>query len=163
MKAFVIAACLAATAAGVARADVSRTEFTYSPVTIACNVLEVDPSMGTYAGGVIWVNFNGKSLLSASPGFGISFDKRRCKRIHTATLPKPIIPQPSYAMSQGEDSECPVSRPVVIHAHFIKRAGRLDGLYVSVRLRRTGSWVAAGLVTVRGYGRVYYGPTCKTR
>jgi hypothetical protein len=163
MKTFAMAACLAAACASAARADVSRSEFTYSPVTIVCNVLEVDPAMGTYGGGVIYVNFNGKPLLNASPGYGISFDKRRCKRIRTATLPKPVVPRPSFAMSQGEDYECPVSRPVVIHAHFLKRAGRLDALYMSVRLRRTGSWVVAGLVNLRGHGREYLGPTCKSR
>lgn len=163
MKVFTIIACLAAACASAAYADVSRSGFTYSPLTIVCDVLEADVAMGTYAGGVITVSFASKPLLNASPGFGMSFDKRRCKRVPTGILPKPVVPRPSYRMGTGEFYECATNRPVVIHAHFLRRAGRLSGLYVSVRLRPNGRWVAAGLVTFNGQGREYIGPTCVGR
>ena len=160
MKPFAIVACLAAACASAAYAGVSSSSFTYSPLTIVCDVIETDLVLGTYAGGNIIVSFASKPLLNASPGFGLSFDKRQCKRIPTRTLPKPIIPRPSYPMGTGDSYECATNHPVIIHAHFLKTAGRLNALYVSVRLRASGRWVAAGLVTLKGHGRQYLGPTC---
>lgn len=160
MRALTIIACLAAACASAAYAGVSRSSFTYSPLTIVCNVIEADVSMGTYAGGVITVSFSSKPLLNASPGFGMSFDKRQCKRVSIRTLPKPVVPRPSFPMGTGEYYECPTNRPVVIHAHFLRSSGRLNGLYLSVRLRGSGRWVVAGLLTFTGHGREYLGPTC---
>jgi hypothetical protein len=168
MKTLTIAAFVAAVCFSAAQAGVSATRFTYSPVTIVCSAPEVDVYMGTYAGGNFTANFWGKPLLNASPGFGISFDKRRCKRIRTRTLPRPVVPRPNFPMQVGEDGECSTNPDfrnvaVVLHVHFLKRAGRLSGLYASVRVRRTGRFIAAALITLRGSGRGFWGSTCVSR
>lgn len=162
MRALIIVACIGTACVSAAQAEISRSWLTYSPRTIACGVFEADVAMGTYGGGNIAVSFGGKPLLNASLA-GTWIDTRRCRRIRTRTVPKPVVPRPSYPMTQGEFYECPVSGPVVIHAHFLKSAGRLSGLYVSVRVRRTGRFVAAGVLTINRRGREYIGPTCKSR
>jgi hypothetical protein len=135
----------------------------YSPINLECRLIEVDIAMGTFGGGNIAITFTGKTIFSASLSGVVWTDKRHCKRIAAGPLPNPTVPSPSYPMGRGDFVECSVSRPVIIHAHFLKRSGRLTGVYVSVRLRGTGRFVAAGLLRANRSGRQFLGPTCISR
>lgn len=162
MKFLTFTACLAAACVTAAAAG-GASRPTFSPRTIVCQVPSVYVTLGTAQGGAIVVEGGGYTLLNATPRFGTIIDAPRCKRIRTRAVPKPIVPRPNYPMGLGASSDCTTSAAVVIHAHFLRSAGRVTGLYVSVRIRRTGRFVVAGLLTARGRSREYIGPTCVAR
>jgi hypothetical protein len=62
-------------------------------------------------------------------------------------------------MGVGVSYDCSSRDSVLIHARFLRSGGRVTGLYVSVRERRTSRFVAGGLFTLRG-AREYIGSTC---
>ncbi len=167
MKVVMLVACLAAACVGAARAEVSGSALTFAPTTVVCWLPDVQVSMGPYAGGIFSATATSQLLLTASQA-GITFDRRRCKRVRTGKLPRPYVPQPNFTTRLGADADCTTNPnvrnvAVVIHAHFVKSAGRVFRIYGSVRIRRTGRFIAAGLISVRGSARVFWGSTCVIR
>jgi hypothetical protein len=164
MKSLTLAACLLVACSLTAAAGRAESPWTYSPRTIACSFSELHVEMGTAQGGVIVVSASGRALISTNAAHGIvkPIDSH-CKRIVIKTLPKPLLPRPSYPMNLGSSSDCTSRGPVLIHAHFLRTAGRPSGLYVSVRERRTGRFIIAGLITARQPAREYIGSTCVGR
>jgi len=163
MRLFALTACLAAACPSVVSAEGATSPFTHAPRTLVCSFTELRIGWGTSQGGVFVVTNGAAALINASAARGIvrRID-RYCKRIRTRTLPRPTLPLPNYPMAPGAGYECSSRGPVLIHARFLRTAGRLTGLYVSVRERRTGRFIAGGLFTLRG-AREYIGPTCVGR
>jgi hypothetical protein len=150
MKFLTFIACLAAACLSTTPAIGATSPWTYSPRTIVCSFSEIHVSFGTLEGGTFAVTNGGDTLFSASPARGIvrRMDSH-CKLIRTRTLPKPVMPSASYPMGLGEEFDCSSRGPVLIHAHFLRTAGRLSGLYISIRERRTGRFIAAARFSER--------------
>ena len=163
MKSLTLIACLMA-ACLTRTADAATSPWTYSTRTLVCSLTELQISFGTTKGGIFVVSNGRDVLLNAWAARGILKPiNSHCKRLRPRTLPKPIVPRPSYPMGVGEDSECSSRGPVLIHARFLRSGERVTGLYVSVRERRTGRFIAAGLFSARGPARAHIGPTCVGR
>jgi hypothetical protein len=109
----------------------------------------------------ISVTTAGSPLLSA--GLGGALVETRCRALRLRTLPKPVLPPGSYASSFGGDAgDCTTPGTVVLHFHYLRSRGRVNGIYVSAR-RRNGRFIAAALLTRRGTVRAFYGSTCVAR
>lgn len=147
---------------------------TFASRTIVCSTTDIFFSIFTLQGGGIVVRSGSDTLVNATPR-GAAVDARlssggasarwvpanTCKRLRVRTQPKPVIPRPSWP---GQGSyDCPTQSPVVVHIHYLRTGGRVTGIYVSARVRRTGRFIVAGLLTARGTARYFIGGTCVAR
>lgn len=146
-----VAACLAASTAGAKVVPVG-----FASRTIVCRTPDILFVFGTTGVGGMTISTAGDILLTAGPR-GASVETA-CKRLRVRTQPKPVLPRPSFL--GGGSYDCTTPGTVVLHVQYLRSGGRVTGIYVSARVRRTGRFIAAAIVTNRGIERGFLGSTC---